>query len=155
MAAITSPLLRCPSAPEFATILPTHSSPRCVRASANLRVSWLIRCVSWLIHIHARQRRSACVMTWLIHIHTWNCMCNLTHSHSCVNLDVETQIRTGMWMSHVIMTHSYSCVTWLVHIHMWITQSCSCANLHVYITHSYSYMQNIVSFVGLFCKRDL
>jgi len=66
-----------------------------------------------LTAMRARQRKSACVPCH-IQIYTWNCMCNMTRSHSCVNLHVDMhvdmQIRTRMCHVRICM------LTCLIHI---------------------------------------
>ena len=84
-----------------------------------------------------------------IYLCTYICTC----AYKCV-LPTCTEIYTYVHVSTTFHTHIY------IHVHMYI---CICmrasniyGNSHVCIRfHSRSLLQNIVTFVGLFCKRDL
>jgi len=90
----------------------------------------------------------AVYVTWRIHT------CDISHSYVWHDSFICVTWLIHMWHD------SFICVTWL--FHMWhdsfirvtYLHVCDLAQGHSYVENYRSLLQNIVSFIGLFCKRD-
>jgi len=103
----------------------THSHPR----------------VTWLTHTEWQRRADM-----------WrdSSKCDMPHQHTATHCNTLQHTATSL-----ICSVTYPNVTWLIRIHIWHDFHTGDGNNAYWLLNYRSLLQNIVSFMGLFCKRDL
>jgi len=124
---------------------------------------------------HVWMRHNSFLHEWVMsHIHmnescrTFTCMSHVTHTHEWVmsHIHMNESCHVYTWMSHVtsqVRGHLFLHLWDMTHLHIRDTTSVPRHVTYSYVTWYPSYgglfyralLQNIVSFIGLFCKRDL